>query len=145
MYSALEIAKYIIGYCNDKDYRIDNLRLQKILFIVQIVFLEVFQRPCFHEEIEAWRYGPVVPVVYDEYKMYGSNLIFAPLEETSIRKEDLNEITSIVDDLEKYSTNALVKYTHSNPLWRTAFADGFGTVIHKKDMFKFAEGIRAEQ
>lgn len=30
-------------------------------------------QPCFKEEIEAWDFGPVVPEVYHEFKIFGSS------------------------------------------------------------------------
>ena len=38
-----------------------------------MIFLRILKKPCFYENIEAWKYGPVVPNVYSEFKMYGSN------------------------------------------------------------------------
>ena len=32
MYSVLLVAKYIIKYCNEKNYSVSNLKLQKLLY-----------------------------------------------------------------------------------------------------------------
>ena len=38
MYDVLEVSKYIINYSNEKQYGISNLKLQKILYLVQAFF-----------------------------------------------------------------------------------------------------------
>ena len=77
MYNALSVAHYIIGACSRLNFGISNLKLQKILYFVQAEFLvsTPTHTPCFSERIEAWDFGPVVPVVYHKYKVYGSGLI----------------------------------------------------------------------
>ena len=72
MYKALDIARYIIERCREKNRTVSNLKLQKILYFVQAEFLVTKNQPCFGETIEAWDFGPVVPEVYYEYRMYGS-------------------------------------------------------------------------
>ena len=69
MYSAIDIARYIIWYCKSHGYTISNLKLQKILYFVQAEFLghcaaealkeeegviRVFIR-CSDEEARRWR------------------------------------------------------------------------------------------
>ena len=63
MYSALNVAKYIIDKCTRENYPISNLQLQKILYYIQREFLQRGPK-AFPEEIEAWQFGPVVPEVY---------------------------------------------------------------------------------
>ena len=53
MYSALDIAKYIIDYSYDRNNSVSNLRLQKILYFVQAEFLVATGHPCFEETIQA--------------------------------------------------------------------------------------------
>lgn len=64
MYSAIDVARYIILYCKEKEYPISNLKLQKLLYSVQAQFLITKRDPAFLEEIEAWDFGPVVPEVF---------------------------------------------------------------------------------
>ena len=71
-YNALDVARYVIKYGNDRDYGVSNLKLQKILYFIQTYFLIQTNSPCFKEPIEAWDFGPIVPAVYKQYKMYAS-------------------------------------------------------------------------
>ena len=71
MYDVQDVAEYVIVYSKYKDCGISNLKLQKILYLVQAYFLIQTKNPCFLEDIEAWDFGPVIPEVYRKYKQFG--------------------------------------------------------------------------
>ncbi len=37
-YDALDIARYVIKYSNNRDYGVSNLKLQKILYFIKHIF-----------------------------------------------------------------------------------------------------------
>lgn len=131
MYSALLIAKYIISRCNELGRSISNLKLQKILYFVQAEFLVDTGSPCFFETIYAWDFGPVVPEVYREYKVYGSAnipaLVAAVLRR--IPNEDIDRINGIVDEASKFSASQLVDITHHQTPWIEAYKPGCNNPI----------------
>lgn len=69
--TALFISKYIIKFCDNNNIRINNLNLQKILYILQVEFLKRFDKPMFVDSIEAWGFGPCVPNSYYHYCGHG--------------------------------------------------------------------------
>lgn len=112
MYSAIDIARYIIWYCKSHGYTISNLKLQKILYFVQAEFLVSAGAPCFYEDIEAWDFGPVIPEVYHEFKIYGSSGI--PGSRSIIQIIRLLNLVEIVrvqdlwnDAYERYCNNVI--------------------------------------
>lgn len=123
MYSALLIAKYIIRRCAERGKSISNLKLQKMLYFVQAEFLVDIGTCCFRDTIEAWDFGPVVPVVYRAYRIYGSANI--PADTSSmlrpIRREDMERVYGIVDECCEYSASQLVEITHNQSPWRDAY------------------------
>ena len=62
MYSVLDLSEYIIF----KKYGISCLKLQKILYFLQAEFLRKYNKLCFNSKIEAWDFGPVIPIVYEK-------------------------------------------------------------------------------
>lgn len=61
---------------NQADWQFSNLQLQKLVYLCQLFHLgHVDGKPLFHEYFEAWDYGPVVPVLYHELKMFGANKV----------------------------------------------------------------------
>lgn len=97
MYDVQDVAEYVITYSEVKDYGISNLKLQKILYLIQAYSLIHTKKPCFSEDIEAWDFGPVIPEVYRKYKQFGSTDIqirFRRLEEVQkgFEREDRKRI-----------------------------------------------------
>ena len=54
---------------------ITHLKLQKLLFYAQGIYLALNDNMLFYDQIVAWEHGPVVKSVYDEYKQNGRNPI----------------------------------------------------------------------
>ncbi|EIE4349702.1 DUF4065 domain-containing protein, partial [Listeria monocytogenes] len=78
------MAGYIINYCKEKNYVINNLKLQKLLYYAQAKSLVEKSRPLFKENIEKWKLGPVVPEIYHLYKNYGAKNIQSAEERLEI-------------------------------------------------------------
>ena len=124
MYSALDVAKYVIEYCGKQGYAISNLKLQKMLYFIQADFLAKRSSRCFADKIEAWGLGPVVSDVYNEYKKYGSAEIpdkGVDSASMKIRKNDQLRINRIVDKCSKYTASALVEITHRQEPWKKVY------------------------
>ena len=53
MYKAIDVARHIINYSNEKRYGISNLKLQKLLYMVQAYYLVKTDehKPCFDDPI----------------------------------------------------------------------------------------------
>lgn len=69
MTSAKDIARYIISYFSSlKENDLTNLKLQKLLYYVQVEHIRIYGSKAFPERIEVWECGPVVPDVYEIYK-----------------------------------------------------------------------------
>ena len=142
MYSALDVARYIIWYCKKKEYSISNLKLQKLLYFVQAEFLVSAGTPCFEEEIEAWDFGPVVPEVYHEFKIFGSadipKFVCANADE-AILKKDKVMINEMVDQCGAYSASTLVEITHNQDPWLNAYEKYCNHVIEKDAIKQYFE------
>ena len=142
MYSVLDVARYIIWYCKKKGYSISNLKLQKILYFVQAEFLVSTGTPCFKEEIEAWEFGPVVPEVYHEFKIFGSADIpkFVCMRaDESILKKDKAIINEMVDQCGEYAASTLVEITHNQDPWLNAYEKYCNNVIEKEAIKQYFE------
>lgn len=141
IYNVLDVCRHVINYSDDIDCGISNLKLQKILYFIQAYFLinTPDNRACFHEPIEAWDFGPVVPVAYHEYKAYGATNIpriteYAVIDETNlwnsemveysdnvISCEDKDMMNEVVKAFEDYSASDLVELTHAQDPWKDAY------------------------
>lgn len=142
MYDAITVSHYIIDYEESKGRTVSNLRLQKLLYFVQSIFLTIAGCPCFEEDLEAWDYGPVVPEVYRKYKIFGSTMI--PPEENidslDIKDDDRYLIDYALDMCAKYTTRQLVDISHKQSPWKNAYVPGMNNVITKDAILKYVEG-----
>ena len=86
MYKAIDLANYIVEKCIKDDNPITNLQLQKILYFIQKDFLKRGTR-AFSDDIEAWKFGPVVPNVYFYFCGFGAMPI-------SISRDTVPNLTS---------------------------------------------------
>lgn len=130
--NALSVARYIINKCNENNKSISNLKLQKILYFVQAEFLVEKGEACFSEKIQAWNFGPVVPEVYQQYKVYGAANIPSRkrlVESVVFSEGDRKIIDDMVKECSKYSASELVEITHRQKPWKQAYAKGPNTVI----------------
>lgn len=88
MFSALDIALWFLAknhskkrefITDDENYEvyegITHLKLQKLLYYAQGIYLALNDKPLFKEAILAWQHGPVVEEVYKVYKVNGRNEI----------------------------------------------------------------------
>jgi uncharacterized phage-associated protein len=145
-YPALEIAKCIIKIANDQivdedpetgrkiSEGVTNMKLQKLLYFAQAAHLAVYGEPLFNDEIQAWKFGPVVPNVYRFYKVKGDQLL---------RNEDdfycdpqlegfLKDVWKIFG---KYSAYELANISHKHDPYKDVYdPEERGTVINQGTM-----------
>ncbi|WP_064616372.1 Panacea domain-containing protein [Streptobacillus moniliformis] len=136
MNSALDVARYVINYCNERDISITNLKLQKLLYFIQVYFLcySSNKRVCFKEKIFAWEFGPVVQEVYEKYRVYKDNLI-PPQNEINFNEEDTRDINRVLNDLANRNPFELVKLTHRHLPWINNYPNGEITLQELRDFY----------
>lgn len=149
MYDVLTVARFIINYCNKEDIVISNLKLQKLLYFVQAYFLITFDKKCFRENIEAWDFGPVIPVAYHEFKQYGSGNIptiskyvvdssdgyyYEDYNEDIISYDDQQAIQDVINEFREYTATDLVKLTHSQEPWANVYVPWANNIITTKSI-----------
>jgi len=75
VYSAKTIASYFLALGARDGVPIDPLKLQKLVYMAHGWSLVFRKTPLIVEPIEAWRYGPVIPALYSEFKRFGASPI----------------------------------------------------------------------
>jgi uncharacterized phage-associated protein len=129
MASAKEIAKYII-----KSIPVDNLKLQKLLYYSQAVYLVLHDKtPLFPDPIEAWDYGPVVPPVYREYKSFGFETITPVDEPTTLNLSEMRAVDMVFGCFGGMSGPELINQTHYEAPWKNAYRPGWPSSIISLD------------
>lgn len=130
-YNVFDIAHKILvrASSTEQGELASNMKLQKLLYYMQGFHIAVFDKKLFEEDIEAWQYGPVVPIVYEEYNNNGSNGI-VPEEKEPIKLNDKEErlFEQVFNVYGQYSAIGLMNLTHNESPWKTTNT-GKGSVI----------------
>lgn len=139
-YAAIDIAKYVIKYASESGKPVTNLYLQKILYYLQLEYLLCKGYALYREDIIAWKYGPVVESVYDEFASFGSCTIESDFVKNTVVNIDSDTkriIELVVDEKMKKPSWKLVSNTCNEAPWLKATNNGkcFNKVI-SLDMLK---------
>ncbi|EGQ8476337.1 DUF4065 domain-containing protein [Vibrio cholerae] len=123
MHNALDVAYKILQLAKEKGITLSNLQLQKLVYIAHGYMLGWKSKPLVSDDIQAWKYGPVIHSIYGQFKEYGSNKIPVDgIENVSISEEFTeDEITCMKGILDLYAhrtAESLITITHQeNTPW----------------------------
>lgn len=127
-YKALDIANLYVQLANDiPNDSIDNLKLNKLCYYAQAWTLARLGYPLFDDPIEAWKYGPVIPAVYNAFKACGRMPVYEPtysFDEARLSSEELSLLTDVYLTYGKYSSTGLIEKTHeAGSPWRQVYKE----------------------
>lgn len=128
MYSAITVADHILKRAKANGKLLTPLQLMKLVYIAHGWSLAVREKDLFPDRIEAWKYGPVIPDLYQATKRFGRTPIPADLIDSNPSGLD-PEAAAFVDDVyDKYgalSGIALSNLTHkSGTPWDQLYYEG---------------------
>ncbi len=148
-YSASHIANFFLEKAKEEDMPITQMKLMKLVYIGYGWVYALLGRKLFEDSIQAWKHGPVIRTLYDEFKHYGNCSIedFAvefDYEEGVTTKPQVDESDSDVKlVLEKvwgvykhFSASALRKKTHeAGTPWQKVYdSHAMSTEINDDDI-----------
>ena len=105
MYDVLNVADAILKVAKKHGQSLTPMQLMKLAYIAHGWSLGIRDKDLFANRIEAWRYGPVIPDLYQATKSYGRN----PIPHSAIGDPDDQQIAP--DDL-AFIEDVLAKYGH---------------------------------
>lgn len=110
-YLALDVAAITLKVADKENIGITNLRLNKLLFLMNEKYLKEYNIVLFSDDIEWWRHGPVIRDVYFKYRHY----ITSPISiEDSFLQDTLAEITFDSSELEEFALSVIQEYSVYN-------------------------------
>lgn len=69
MHSALMLAKYIVHYCHKNDGTISGRKLQRVLYLIQVLVIRYGGEAVFRDPICLTSFGLAIPVVHEEFRL----------------------------------------------------------------------------
>lgn len=126
MMTARQIADYFLALQDDESGDlISNLKLQKLLYFAQGLYLASTGPPLFEEKIFAWKHGPVVPDIYHAFKDYKAGSIPRPIDlDFSVYSDAIKEfLNEIYDVFGQFSAWKLRNMSHETLPYKIAEED----------------------
>src|SRR5680860_1484667 len=110
MYSLKSLASYILHKYKGE---VTPMKLQKLLYYVKVWTLVAGKKiiPSY-QGFYAWKYGPVNPGIYHDYKHFKSDNIGETSTHSNLEKDDKELIDFILDSYGCYNAITLSKTTH---------------------------------
>ena len=115
MHSAIKVAKHFVDRANKaKVNDMTLLKLMKITYIAHGWMLGIHEKSLFSEDVEAWKYGPVIPELYRETKQFGRSPVTHLPDEYDFEPNEDEEsiIKQVFDNYSAFTAGQLVELTH---------------------------------
>lgn len=107
-------AEYIISYFNEKGKDITNLKLQKLLYFLEAIYMVLADEDkLFDEDFYAWDFGPVNDEIYKKYKFF-INMPLSCDGPIVIPNENKRYIDELYKNFGDYKGYELVAISHQN-------------------------------
>lgn len=132
---AAQVAQwFVLQTQGDPEQDLSNLKLQKLVYLAQSLFMHETGRPLLREVIQAWDHGPVVQPLYRQYSAFKDRAI-------CIREPRRPELAPEVEaTLERvwtyfggYTASKLRNITHAVGPWPQHFREGERDIVLPND------------
>lgn len=105
VYDALTVADIMLRIAKNDGQKMTPMKLLKLVYIAHGFALALLGRDLFKNRIEAWKYGPVIPDLYQATKKWGRGDI--PLSLIG----DLGDV-DVDDEVKEFLEQVYAKYGH---------------------------------
>lgn len=118
MYSSLTIANYLLekGKNNGEEATtLTPMQLIKLVYLCHGWMLGLYGRPLLLENVEVWRYGPVISGLYRSVRVFRSGPVKGSLsnEKGEFGNEEKNVMDQVLEIYGRYSGIQLSRLTHA--------------------------------
>jgi uncharacterized phage-associated protein len=92
-FSSKAVANEFLKLAKEENRKLSPMQVIKLVYLAHGWYLALTGKPLLNERVEAWKYGPVVPSVYHEFKRYGNGPISELAQTTKIVKRSGRSFT----------------------------------------------------
>ena len=147
-YSASLIAAAFVDRSLKERNYLTQMKLQKMVYFAHGYHLAKFGTPLLEDAVQAWKFGPVIPQIYSDYKLYASDLIkdtrYISIPYKQLEKEFSSLSASAQDainytwEVTKYLSAAkLSNWTHeTNSPWAKVYNPNDRETVISNDLIK---------
>jgi len=110
-YTSIAIANEVIKRAKTRKVTITHLKLQKLVYFAHALHLALEKKPLIRDEVQAWKYGPVIPELFRSCAHYGkqeiNDYIASTLIKTGEGPTDYDHVPSFIDNNDEFSNKVL--------------------------------------
>ena len=107
------IANFILY---DAERKLTPLQLNKLIYFSHGWMLGLYDKPLITEQVEAWKYGPVIPSIYYLFKNNGREPInfieYFDYPYANLNAQEIDIIRQVIDAYGDLSGEKLIELTH---------------------------------
>jgi uncharacterized phage-associated protein len=164
-YLAKAVANEFLSLAKADGKTVSPMKLLKLVFFAHGWHLAFTKQPLIQERVEAWQYGPVIPVLYHTFKRFGNDPITEDATELRIQNGKLTFFTPRIqpscDDpssaeakvligrvWETYGQHSAVQLSNATHLpgtpWQKTYRPGVRSLIIPDDVIRdYYDGLKA--
>lgn len=133
MHSSLEVADKLLELAAADGRSLTPMQLIKLVYICHGWMLGLYGERLISDDVQAWKYGPVIPKLYQAVKNFRDQAVTGPLSEDGTAFDEIEEdlIRQVYQAYGARSGIALSELTHRSgtPWHSTVKPSGWGLVI----------------
>jgi len=149
------VANFILDLCDEHSFEVTNMGLNKVIFFAHSDLIASQEFALVKSTFEAWQHGPVLPIVYHEFKRFANqpittrakklckatgDKVLATYDDIAHLKEFLNDCVSVYG---KMSASQLRALSHKkggawDVVWNSSEDYNLGMRIPNKLIYKKA-------
>lgn len=99
-YDANAVANFFLSLARAEGKPLDQMKLQKLVYYANGWNLAIKGKPLIDEQVEAWRYGPVIPSLRESFRQYGDQPIEAPASYL-VSQSEWDDVEEVVPTIEQ--------------------------------------------
>jgi uncharacterized phage-associated protein len=116
-YDARAVANWVLEIAEDRDIELTQMQVLKILYFANGWYLATCGLKLIQQDFQAWEYGPVIRVVRDSFKEFGSGPIKRKAEKLDIFTGELEEVKSIENVNDRFFLEKVFETYHAYGAW----------------------------
>jgi len=130
-----DVANYILELAEQKGDSLTPMQLLKLTYIAHGWFYGIHGRPLISDPVEAWQYGPVIPMLYEAIKSYRGAAITNKIRRHNAQQvldaDEQDIVSQVYDAYGKFTGPQLSNMTHAGGTpWALTYVPGsFGLRI----------------
>ena len=149
MYNCFDIADYFLKKAEEEGQGIDPMKLLKLTYIAHGYNLGFFDKPLFSNQVQAWKYGTVIPDLYHVIKRFGEGYVNKEVvnlyKEKDVKDDQKKLLDFVWNAYKPYSGLDLSDLTHQKGTPWDLTPKTHNSVISEVTIKKYYKSLIAEK